>query len=57
MSSLYFLSGYCLGCVSMALLIKYKQKKALKLMQAQISGKKTNRVPVDVDFEDVDSNV
>ena len=56
MSSLYALIGYCLGCVSMALLIKYKQKKALNLMQSQTSNKKTNRVPIDVDFEDVSSD-
>lgn len=40
----------------MAFLIRYRQKKALKLAQAQMSQFKTNRAPVDVDFEDVSNS-
>ena len=56
MNSLSFFIGYLVGVVFVVLVFKYKQRKALKLMQQMTKSKSGNFQQVNnVTFADVES--
>lgn len=55
MQGLEFLIAYAFGCLSTAALIRYKQKKSIKAAISRQAFQKTNRAPVEVEFNEVDS--
>lgn len=57
MQGLEFLIAFAFGCLSTAALIRYKQKKAIASAMARHSSLKTNRAPVEVEFNEFDSDV